>query len=377
MFPRLEKNSRLRKILRLKRILLRRILQLKKNSRLGKSFPRGWFFVLALLYCFVSRQPLEAQAVVSASDSNNADKELFKQIFPSIFFLETLNAYKAEEASKPYWVYTEAEIKDQARVLAVSAPIFLNDDILAFYGHPNSSNMGILGRYPIGELDARLGALTEEYRLASGGRGVRKAFYIIYGTVWPKGEIGIIGEEKLLQYIEYGLRHDILVFIDHQIGRHDPVASLKRMLPYLKYPNVHLALDPEWRTEKPMQEIGRVTAAEINEAQRVMEEYIIENNIPGERILVIHQFNWRMIQNREQVIGNFERVRLVHCADGFGNPSIKRQSYAYNAQATNMPIKGFKLFYNFNIPGAGYDYPLLSPKDVYALNPRPYLIMYQ
>jgi hypothetical protein len=42
-----------------------------------------------------------------------------------------------------------------------------------------------------------------------------------------------------------------------------------------------------------------------------------------------------------------------------------------------MPIKGFKLFYNFNIPGAGYDEPLLSPREVFALNPRPYVIMYQ
>jgi hypothetical protein len=149
------------------------------------------------------------------------------------------------------------------------------------------------------------------------------------------------------------------------------------MLPYLKYPNVHLALDPEWRTTKPMREIGQVTAEEINRAQQVMEDYIITNNIPGERMLVIHQFNWRMIRNREQVRSNLERVRLVHCADGFGNPSIKRQSYAFNAQAVNMPIKGFKLFYNFNIPGAGYDAPLLSPKEVFELNPRPYVIMYQ
>jgi hypothetical protein len=314
---------------------------------------------------------------VSVSDGNSAARKQSKPVFPSIFFLETLNVYKTAEASKPYWVYTEAELKQQARVRAESLPVFLNDDILAFYGHPNSSRMGILGRYSLEELDARLGFLAEEYKAASGGRGVRKAFYLIYGTVWPKGEIGIIGEAKLLEYIEYALRRDILVFIDHQIGRHDPVSSLRRMLPYLKYPNVHLALDPEWRTEKPMEEIGRVTAAEINEAQRVMEEYIVENNISGERLLVIHQFNWRMIQNRERVMGNFERVRLVHCADGFGNPSIKKQSYAYNAQASNMPIKGFKLFYNFNIPGAGYDYPLLSPKEVYALNPRPYLIMYQ
>jgi hypothetical protein len=42
-----------------------------------------------------------------------------------------------------------------------------------------------------------------------------------------------------------------------------------------------------------------------------------------------------------------------------------------------MPVKAFKLFYNFGIPGAGYDSPLMSPSDVYALKPRPYIIMYQ
>jgi hypothetical protein len=126
-----------------------------------------------------------------------------------------------------------------------------------------------------------------------------------------------------------------------------------------------------------MREIGTVTADEINRAQQAMEDYIIENNIPGERLLVIHQFNWRMIKNRETVKSNFRRVRLVHCADGFGPPHLKRGSYAYNAEAVNMPVKGFKLFYNFGIPGAGYDSPLLSPKEVYALKPRPYIIMYQ
>jgi hypothetical protein len=347
------------------------------NPYLGTGAVKSRLFVLAFVFCFVFWLPLEAQVTASPAGGNGAGRRASGQMFPSLFFLETLNTYKTVEASKPYWVSTETEIKERSRVLAGDSPILLNDDILAFYGHPNSANMGILGRYSIEELDARLSALAEEYRAVSGGRGVRKAFYIIYGTVWPKGDIGIIGEERLLRYIEYALEHDILIFIDHQIGRYDPVASLRRMLPYLKYPNVHLALDPEWRTTKPMEEIGTVTAAEINEAQRVMEEYIIENNIPGERLLVIHQFNWRMIQNREQVAGDFERVRLVHCADGFGSPSIKRQSYAYNAQATNMPIKAFKLFYNFNIPGAGYDHPLLSPQDVYALTPRPYLIMYQ
>lgn len=345
----------------------------------GRSPFRVLASLMVLATVFVLPLKVDAQIAPASAASSNSDavRGFSEQLYPSLYFTETLNAHKAEDAAKPYWVEAETELLPQGQSNVDNTSILLNNDVLAFYGHPLSKQMGILGRYSIEDLDARLTALAEEYSAVSGGRGVQKAFYIIYGTVWPEGEIGILRESVLLEYIEYALEHDILVFIDHQIGKYDPVDSLKRMFPYLRYPNVHLALDPEWRTTKPMKEIGTVTAAEINRAQRVMEEYIIENEIPGERMLVIHQFNWRMIQQREQVVSDFERVRLVHCADGFGSPSLKRDSYAANAQAVNMPIKGFKLFYNFEIPGAGYDAPLLSPKEVYELNPRPYLIMYQ
>jgi hypothetical protein len=169
----------------------------------------------------------------------------------------------------------------------------------------------------------------------------------------------------------------MLVFLDHQIGRFDPIDSLKRMLPYLKkYPNVHLALDPEWRTTKPMDEIGSVSAEEINRAQKVMQDYMIENDIPGERLLVIHQFNVVMIKNRKNVRSDFEKVRLVLCMDGHGNPGKKRGTYAFNAEATNIPIKAFKLFYN-EAGNTGVDDPILTPKQVYELKPRPMIIMYQ
>jgi hypothetical protein len=320
----------------------------------------------------------EPSAAADAVAATVADAPVPRErLFPAVYFMETLQEQKARDFALPYWAPTEQEQRFWQEHYRPNESILLNNDILAFYGHPRSARMGILGRYSIEELDARLTRLAAEYEAASGGRRVRKAFYIIYGTVWPRGDIGILNEEILLRYIQYGLEHDILIFIDHQIGRFNPIDSLRRMLPYLRYPNVHLALDPEWRTTKPMEEIGSVTAAEVNEAQRVMEAYLIEHNIPGERLLVIHQFNWIMIRNREEVRSNFEQVRLVHCADGFGNPSLKRQSYAFNAQARNIPIKAFKLFYNFEIPGAGYDSPLLSPREVYNLNPRPYIIMYQ
>ncbi|MDR0444595.1 MAG: hypothetical protein LBH44_14445 [Treponema sp.] len=298
-------------------------------------------------------------------------------LFPQIYFTETLQFLKNADVARLYWADTKEETDAINQTAANQVSLLLNNDILAYYGHPNSRNMGILGRYTVDELDKKLTELAAEYAAVSGGRPVRKAFYIIYGTVWPEGEIGILKEETLKRYIEYALENDILIFIDHQIGRYDPVESLKKMFPWLRYPNVHLALDPEWRTSRPMKEIGSVTAEEINRAQQVMEDYIIENNIPGERFLVIHQFNYVMIKNRELVKSDFKRVRLIHCADGFGPPHLKRGSYAFNAAATNIPVKAFKLFYNLGIPGAGYDNPLLTPKEVYSLNPRPYIIMYQ
>jgi hypothetical protein len=340
----------------------------------GKLWPL--MFLLLVPVSYGTAQSISLSSLGSETSVEVARKPV-ERIFPAFYFTKTLEDLKTMNAGRPYWVDTKVEHERIVQEIRNNFSILLNNDILAFYGHPLSKNMGILGRYSIQELDAKLTALTEEYAAVNGGRGVKKAFYIIYGTVWPKGEIGILKDEALFQYIEYAQAHDILVFIDHQIGRYDPIDSLKQMLPYLRYPNVHLALDPEWRTAKPMEEIGTIRAEEINQAQQVMEDYILENQIPGERLLVIHQFNWRMISNREQVNAGFKRVRLVHCADGFGNPQMKRSSYAYNAAATSMPIKGFKLFYNFDIPGAGYDHPLLSPQEVYDLNPRPYIIMYQ
>ncbi|MDR1654694.1 MAG: hypothetical protein LBR96_01750 [Treponema sp.] len=330
--------------------------------------------VLLLFFCVSFR--VFAQAPAPQSSGGNEIRSS-RSLFPALYFSENLAALRVQNEGKPYGVSSYGEIRAAAQANEESLSLLLNNDILAYYGHPNSKNMGILGRYSIEELDAKLTALAAEYESVSKGRKVRKAFYIIYGTVWPEGEIGILKDETVLKYIRYGLENDILVFLDHQIGRYDPIGSLKKLLPWLQYPNVHLALDPEWRTTRPMQEIGTVSAEELNQAQKIMEDYIIEHHIPGERLLVIHQFNWRMISDRERVSTAFERVRLVHCADGFGNPHLKQDSYAFNAAAANMPVKGFKLFYDSGIPGAGYDSPLLKPEEVYALNPRPYIIIYQ
>lgn len=255
--------------------------------------------------------------------------------------------------------------------------VLLNNDVFALYGKPGARNMGILGQYSISDLEPVMEKFIQDYDGANGPRGIIPAFYIIFGTCWPEGEIGILSDTVIRQYIEFAQTRGWYVFLDHQIGKNTVEDAMKKLLPYLKYPNVQLALDPEWRTTKPMQEIGSVTAEELNNAQKMMQDYMIANSLPGRKMLVVHQFKPKMISNRSDVRSDFELVQLIHCADGFGSPMLKKSTYALNAEATNIPIKSFKLFSKPTVEKAGYDIPMMSPSDVFLLNPRPYLIMYQ
>lgn len=256
-------------------------------------------------------------------------------------------------------------------------PLLANNQVLAFYGHPLSRRMGILGEYSKEELARLLKGYAKLYDDANGPTGVIPAFYLIYGTCWPGGEIGYLKESLVLSYIEFAASQGMEVFVDHQIGKFPVEDAVRRLLPFLKYPNVHLALDPEWRTSAPMQEIGSISAEEVNKAQAMISDYLQAQGIPGVKMLVVHQFRSSMITGREKVRADFERVHLVHTADGFGAPALKRNAYALNAMAANMPLKGFKLFFKTSVPGAGFDDPLLTPPEVLALSPRPALIIYQ
>lgn len=255
--------------------------------------------------------------------------------------------------------------------------VLLNNDIFALYGKPGAYTMGVLGQYSLKDIEPIMNNYVRIYDEANGDRGIIPAFYIIYGTCWPEGEIGILAESVVKEYIEFAAERGWYVYLDHQIGRYSVESAVKKLLPYLQYPNVHLALDPEWRTTKPMQEIGSVTGTELNIAQQMIQNYLIEHNLPGRRMLVVHQFKPKMILDRSVVKSDFERVQIIHCADGFGSPQLKRHAYAANAAATNMPLKSFKLFTKPTVANAGYDIPLMTPEEVFELNPRPYLIMYQ
>ncbi len=257
--------------------------------------------------------------------------------------------------------------------------------ILAFYGKPGAKSMGILGEYSKEEVANLLfgyaklyaDALAAQEKGEAPASGVIPAFYLVYGACWPGGDIGYLSDSVVKEWIDYAASQGILVFLDHQIGRYGVKDAMDHLLPWLAYPNVQLALDPEWRTENPMQEIGSISADELNQAQSQMSDYLKSQGIQGDRLLVVHQFTAGMIAGRDKVKADWPGVLLIHTTDGFGSPSLKKSVYSWNAKAVNMPLKGVKLFLKGPVPGAGFDDPLLTPVQVLDLVPTPELIIYQ
>jgi len=301
--------------------------------------------------------------------SSDAMEPLPYRLFPAL--------YRKENISRIDQNMSLANYQSSGGFLWERVPIVANNTILAYYGSPLSDKMGILGLYQKEKIAEMLKEMAAQYDQVNGKDGVIPAFYIIYGTCWPGGEIGYLDDKILLDYIRFAQSMGMLVFIDHQIGKYSLRAAMDKILPFLRYPNVHLAIDPEWRTLSPMKEIGSITASELNDAQNYMDEYIRANDIPGVRMLVVHQFADKMIQSREEVISHRDRVILIHTADGFGAPRLKKATYQRNADAENMPVKGFKLFFKSDFALAGFDMPLMSPSEVMQLDPRPSLIIYQ
>ena len=291
------------------------------------------------------------------------------RIYPALF--ESM----LQDGPKVYGVDESSAKSDSERWALI--PAIANNQVLAFYGKPGSKSMGILGQYSKEDLARILEGYAKLYDDQNGDEGVVPAFYLIYGTCWPGGEIGYLKDSVVEDYIDFAQKRGWLVILDHQIGKYSVEDAVSRLLPWLKYPNVHIALDPEWRTESPMKVIGAVTADEINAAQQSMSEYMGQSGIVGPKMLIVHQFQAKMISDRDKVRADYDGVLLVHTADGFGPPALKKSTYSYNAKAANMPLKGFKLFFKTDLEGAGYDEPLLLPAEVLALDPPPRLVIYQ
>jgi hypothetical protein len=265
---------------------------------------------------------------------------------------------------------TAAPIRDCGP--AVDAAFLANNQILSYYGNPYVAAMGILGELEPEELVLRLKAHAELYDGLNGPRGVQPALHLVYASAQPNaGEDGLhlifVDKRTLNKYIDLACKHNLLVFLDNQIGRSDAETEVRDILNYLDQPHVHAALDPEFAMppgEIPGEAIGTMDATEINAAQAVLQTLVEERGLP-DKMLVVHQFTDDMI-TRSELIEDYPNVRVVVDMDGFGPAEIKQVKYGWYAEPAEY--SGIKLFFK-------QDKPLMSEADVLGLAPD--VIIYQ
>lgn len=248
--------------------------------------------------------------------------------------------------------------------------------MIALYGTQRSERLGALGEQDPAAAAIRLDEVAEPWR--AGERPVQPAFELIAtlatGTPEARGDYNIRAESWFVQeYLDVARRNGYYLIIDIQPGQSDFLTEAKYYEEFLRQPDVGLALDPEWRTEPPTRprggDIGQVDASEVNEVVDYLAEIVAENDLP-EKLLVVHQFQERMVTNRDQLREEPGVVVMIHM-DGFGDRADKLESYDVVRAGPPLDM-GLKLFYD-------EDTDLLGAPEVLGglFDPIPDLITYQ
>lgn len=266
----------------------------------------------------------------------------------------------------------DPEPQDDGCAPPVSDESMRGNQILTYYGNPDSGLLGILGQLEPDELVARVNEHARTYNELNGFRGIQPGFHLVYMTAQAyEGNDGLytrrLDKDQLEQYIQLACENEFFIFLDLQLGRADMETEIEKLLPYLRRSQVHLSLDPEFAMEPdevPGQQIGQLDASQINRAQQILQDLVEENNL-GDKVLIVHQFTDEMITNKDQ-IEDFPRVRLVIDMDGFGEGATKLAKYrTYSAPAE---YGGIKIFFQ-------QDTPPLTEQEI--LHVRPDVVIYQ
>jgi hypothetical protein len=168
---------------------------------------------------------------------------------------------------------------------------------------------------------------------------------------------------------------DGVFFVDLQIGTDNIRSILPRFEWILRERDVHLGLDPEFYMkggQRPGTRVGTMSADDINYATEFLAGIVRKHNLPP-KTLVVHRFTRRMVTNASAIRLRPE-VQVVMDMDGWGPPQLKRDSYQAYIVREPVQYAGFKLFYHNDTKRGD---PLMSPRDVLRLEPKPLYIQYQ
>ena len=255
--------------------------------------------------------------------------------------------------------------------------------IIAYYGNPHSTKMGVLGEYPEAQMLAMLDTTVRAWAVADPATPVVPAIHLV--AVIAQGAPGSDGmwrrrEDSTMIEKTYGWarsRNGVL-FLDIQASHSTLQQELPPLLRYLERPDVHLGIDPEFYMHhdkegvRPSAKIGMMMAADVNYVIRTLDQLVTEKHLPP-KVLVVHRFTRLMVPDAE-AIRPTKNVQVVMHMDGWGPPWLKFDSFRDYIVQYPVQFTGFKLFYHNDTKKGD---ALLLPRELLRMQPRLSYVQYQ
>lgn len=253
--------------------------------------------------------------------------------------------------------------------------------IVAYYGNLYSTKMGVLGEYPETEMLAKLNVEVAKWQATDPSTPVIPALHYI--AVTAQGSGGADGkyrfrmpDSEIEKVLAMAKKINAIVFLDIQVGQSDLRSEVPLFEKYLKMPNVHLGIDPEFSMKtgkRPGTVIGTFSAEDINYVVGYLSKIVEDNNLTP-KILVVHRFTEDMVTEYKEIKPTPE-VQIVMNMDGWGGKAKKLNTYRQFIYAEPVQFTGFKLFYKNDILTPGTT--MFTPAELVKLNPEPSYIQYQ
>jgi hypothetical protein len=253
--------------------------------------------------------------------------------------------------------------------------------IVSYYGNFYSKQMGVLGEYDRATVLAKLKDQIKSWQAADPLTPVLPA--INYIAVTAQGSPGKDGmyrlrmpDDQIDKAYDMAKEMNGILFLEYQVGKSTVGAELPMYEEYLKRPDVHVAIDPEFSmkgTQPPGTVIGTFTAADVNYAVQYLDRLVRENNLPP-KILLVHRFTEDMVTGYQNIKPT-ENVQVVMVMDGWGHPARKFNTYQQVIASEPVQFTGFKLFYHADLRESPPR--MLTPAEVLTLKPKPLYIQYQ
>ena len=256
--------------------------------------------------------------------------------------------------------------------------VFPRYRLVGYSGAPGSKAFGRLG---VGRLDDRVAEIEKLARGYGAGRQPLPVLELIAVVVqrFPGGDGKYrvrMADDVIRSYLAAARRHRALLLLNVQPGRASFVDEVRALGPWLREPDVGVALDPEWAVgpgQTPGRVFGSTTGAVIDQVSAYLDGVVRVNGLP-QKVLVVHQLNPRIVRGFEKVRKR-DGVVVVKSVDGIGSAGAKVSTW--KRLVKNLPPAvhpGFKLFFDEDTEGG---LKLMTPKQVLALRPQPEYVLYE